>query len=343
MRVKLKDICVTNKKKLLIISGILLMVLPFILQSSYLQHVAIMMGIFIVLASSLNLIIGFTGMFSLAHAAFYGIGAYTSALLAINLDLPFWITMPAAGIMAGLFGALIGLATLRLRETFLVFGTLAFGEIVRIIIMNWISLTRGPMGIPGIPVPRIFGFPLRNYVYYYYLVLVFTVVSVILISRIYNSKVGRAFVAIREDEIGASTMGVYIFKYKVLAFTIGCTFAGLAGAFYAHFVRFISADQFGASESFAILTMVALGGTGSIAGPVVGAAILLLFPEVFRFLAEYRMVVYGLTLILVMMFKPEGIAGFKGMFPRDYNLGEEIKKKVVGWFGKSRGDEVMES
>ncbi len=343
MKSGLKAVYLKNKNKLIILCGIFLLFLPFILQSSYLQRVAIIMGIFIVLASSLNLIIGFTGMFSLAHAAFYGIGAYTSALLAINLGLPFWITMPAAGIMAGLFGALIGLATLRLRETFLVFGTLAFGEIVRIIIMNWISLTRGPMGIPGIPVPTIFGFSFKNYTYYYYLVLIFASLSVLLIRRVYNSKVGRAFVAIREDDVGAATMGVHVFKFKVLAFTLGCTFAGLAGAFYAHFVRFISADQFGVNESFAILTMVALGGTGSIAGPVVGVVILLLFPEVFRFLAEYRMVVYGLILIFVMMFKPEGIVGFKGMFPRDYNLGAEIKKRIIGLFGKNHNNEALES
>ena len=255
MKDRIRGLFLKNKKKLGILGGVLLLLLPFILQSAYLQRVAIIIGIFIVLASSLNLIIGFTGMFSLAHGAFYGIGAYTSALLSLNLGLPFWITMPIAGIMAGLFGSLIGLATLRLRETFLVFGTLAFGEIVRIVIMNWISLTRGPMGIPGIPVPRIFGFPLTSYVHYYYLVLIFCVVSVMLIRRIYKSKVGRAFLAIREDEVGAATMGVHIFKYKVLAFTLGCTFAGLAGAFYAHFVRFISADQFGVNESFAILTM----------------------------------------------------------------------------------------
>lgn len=343
MKSGINAVYLKNKKRMMVIGGVFILFLPFILQSSYFQRVAIMMGIFIVLASSLNLIIGFTGMFSLAHAAFYGIGAYSSALLALKLGLPFWITMPVAGLIAGLFGSFIGLATLRLRETFLVFGTLAFGEIVRIIIMNWTSLTRGPMGIPGIPVPRIFGYPLKNYIHYYYLILVFTAVSVLLIRRIYNSKVGRAFVAIREDEIGAATMGVHVFRYKVLAFTIGCTFAGLAGAFYAHFVRFISADQFGVNESFAILTMVALGGTGVIAGPVVGVFILLLFPEVFRFLAEYRMVVYGLILIIVMMFKPEGIVGFKGMFPRDYNLGEEIKKKILGLVRKNRSNEVMES
>ncbi|MBI5580100.1 MAG: branched-chain amino acid ABC transporter permease [Deltaproteobacteria bacterium] len=282
--------------------------------SDYLIQIATMMALYVVLASSLNLIIGFTGMYSLGHGAFYGIGAYTSAILAINLDWTFWVTMPIAGILTALVGAFLGLATLRLRQTFLVFGTLAFGEIVRILIMNWPSLTRGPMGIPGIPPPSILGFELVSSTQYYYLILVFAILMVFLIFRLYHSRVGRAWVAIREDEIAASSMGISVFGYKVLAFTIACLIAGLAGAFYAHFITFISADQFGMNESFLILTMVALGGTGSIIGPIIGALILIIIPEAFRFLAEYRMVLYGALLILVIVVKPEGLAGVKGLF-----------------------------
>ncbi len=282
--------------------------------SDYLIQIATMMALYVVLASSLNLIIGFTGMYSLGHGAFYGIGAYTSAILAINLGWPFWVTMPLGGLLTALVGAFLGLATLRLRQTFLVFGTLAFGEIVRILIMNWPSLTRGPMGIPGIPGPKIMGFELTSSTHYYYLILAFAVLMVFLIYRLYHSRVGRAWVAIREDEIAASSMGISVFGYKVLAFTISCLIAGLAGAFYAHFVTFISADQFGMSESFLILTMVALGGTGSIIGPIIGALILILIPEAFRFLAQYRMVLYGALLIFVIVVKPEGLAGVKGLF-----------------------------
>jgi len=327
MKAKIMNFLNRHKPAVIILSAVLLLLVPVILHTPYLLRNAIMVGIFIILASSLNLIIGFTGMFSLAHAAFYGLGAYFSALVSLNLGWSFWITMPLAGIFAGLIGAFIGLATLRLRETFLVFGTLAFGEIVRILIMNWNSLTRGPMGVPGIPIPKIFGMPFKNYSYYYYLILVLAVVTVLLIRRIYNSRVGRAFLAIREDETGAASMGVHVFAYKVWAFTLGCFFAGIAGAFYAHFVRYVSADQFGMKESFAILTMVALGGTGSIVGPIVGAVILMIFPEVFRFLNDFRMVLYGVILILIMMFKPEGIAGFKGMFPRDFDFRSLFRRK----------------
>jgi branched-chain amino acid transport system permease protein len=294
--------------------GLLLIALPYLLGNQYFVRIATMIGIYVVLASSLNLIIGFTGMYSLGHGAFYGIGAYASAILSLSFHWPFWVTMPLAGLFTAMVGAFLGLATLRLRQTFLVFGTLAFGEIVRILIMNWNSLTRGPMGIPGIPVPSLFGFSFKNFSNYYYLVLAFAALVVFLIARLYRSRVGRAWVAIREDEVAASTMGVPVFGYKVLAFTISCLFTGLAGAFYAHFVRYISADQFGMNESFLILTMVALGGTGSIIGPVIGAVILMLIPEVFRFLAQYRSVLYGAILILVIVIKPEGLAGVKGLF-----------------------------
>ena len=296
--------------------GILLLIsFPYIVPNPYLVRVAIMCGIYMVLASSLNIVIGFTGMFSLGHGAFYGIGAYTSALLALNLHWPFWVTFPLGGVMAALFGVLIGVATLRLRQIFLAFTTLGFGEITRILILNWDSLTRGPMGLPGIPIPTFFGIRFSQAGYYYF-ILLFTALVVLFIYRLYHSRIGRAFIAIREDEVAASHMGIHLFGYKTLAFTLACAIAGLVGAFYAHFARFISADQFGGNESFAILTMVALGGTGSIVGPLLGAAVLIIFPEVFRFLAQFRMVIYGAILIFVIVVKPGGIVGVRGVFEK---------------------------
>ena len=204
---KIKKFLTEHKLIVGIAAAVLLILVPIILGNPYLVRIAIMICIFVILASSLNLIIGFTGMFSLAHAAFYGIGAYTSALLTLRLGFPFLLSLPLAGVVAGILGAFIGLATLRLRETFLVFGTLAFGEIVRIVIMNWNSLTRGPMGIPGIPFPKIFGLEFSSYTLYYYLVLIFAAIVVLLIYRMYNSRIGRAFIALREDETGAASMG----------------------------------------------------------------------------------------------------------------------------------------
>lgn len=331
MKRSMTELARAYRRPLAVGTAVVLLALPLVMTNQYLVRIAIMVGIYVVLAESLNIIIGFTGMFSLGHGAFYGIGAYASAIAAVRFGLPFWLAMPFAGVFTALIGAFLGLATLRLRQTFLVFGTLAFGEIVRILIMNWNSLTRGPMGIPGIPIPSIFGFEFGSFTSYYYLVLLFSVVSVWLIARLYRSRVGRAFIAIREDETGASSMGVNVFGYKVLAFTLACFFAGLAGSFYAHFVTYISADQFAVTESFLILTMVALGGTGSIIGPIVGAVLLMLVPEAFRFLNEFRYVLYGLILIVVMVWKPEGIAGEKGIFMRaagGFSFGGGRKKKA---------------
>ncbi len=294
---------------------VFLAVLPFLLGNNYYVRVATIVGIYVILVSSLNIIIGFTGMFSLGHAAFYGIGAYTSAMLTTMAGWNFWLALPVAGIVAGIFGTLIGLATLRLRAVFLAFTTLGFGEITRIVILNWRSFTRGPMGIAGVPIPTLFGWTFDRYGYYY-LVVVLAALTVGIIYRVYHSRVGRALVAIREDETAARSMGVNVFGYKVLAFTFACVFAGIAGSFFAHFQRFVSADSFANLESFAIITMVALGGTGSIFGPILGALILVILPEVFRFLAQYRGVIYGLVLILVIVLKPGGLAGVKGIFEK---------------------------
>ncbi len=297
------------------VAALFLVALPWLLTSGYHLRIATLVGIYVLLVSGLNVIIGFTGMFSLGHAAFYGIGAYTSAMLTVMAGWNFWIALPMAGIVAGLFGTLIGLATLRLRRVFLAFTTLGFGEITRIVILNWRSFTRGPMGISGIPVPKLFGWTFDGRGYYY-LVLVLSVITVATMYRMYHSRVGRALIAIREDETAAHSMGVNVFGYKVLAFTVGCFFAGIAGSFFAHFQRYISADSFANLESFSIITMLALGGTGSIIGPVLGSTILVVIPEVFRVLMRFRGVIYGLTLIVVIVYRPGGLANVKGIFEK---------------------------
>lgn len=292
-----------------------LLLLPLVLTSAYHLRIATLVGIYVLLVSGLNIIIGFTGMFSLGHAAFYGIGAYTSAMLTTMGGWNFWLALPVAGIVAAVFGALIGLATLRLQKVFLAFTTLGFGEIIRILILNLRGFTRGPMGISGIPVPRLFGWTF-NGVGYYYLILLLATITVGIVYRMYHSRIGRALVAIREDETAAASMGIHVFGHKVLAFTVGCFFAGIAGSFFAHFQRFISAESFANLESFAIITMLALGGTGSIIGPILGSTVLVLIPEIFRFLMQYRGVIYGLTLIVIIIYRPGGLANVKGVFEK---------------------------
>jgi len=290
-----------------------LLAFPLLVSNEYVLRIAVLAGIYVILAASLNVTNGYTGLFSFGHAAFYGIGAYTAAILATRFGAPAWATLPLAGVVAGLFGAAIALPTLRLTGIFLALVTIGFQEIVYLVTLNWVGLTRGPMGIPRIPPPGFLGIELTDNRGYYYLILGLDVLVLFLIARIATSRLGRAFVAIREDELAAASIGLPIFRLKVLAFVIATCFAGLAGAFFAHHARFVSADSFRLDETFLILTMLIVGGMGSWIGPIIGAVFLVILPEVSRFLAEYRGVVYGLTLIAVILFRPEGIAGVPGI------------------------------
>lgn len=289
------------------------LVFPLVMRSEYILNVAVLCGIYIILASGLNITNGYTGLFSFGHAAFYGIGAYTAGISATRYGAPFWLTLPLGGVVAGLFGLAIALPTLRLRGIFLALITIGFQEIVFLVTLNWIALTRGPMGIPGIPPPAIWGHVFRGNRDYYYLILAMVVLMLFLISRIIDSRLGRAFVAIREDEVAAQSVGIAIFPTKVLSFVIATVLAGLAGAFFAHHARFISADSFRLDETFVILTMLIVGGMGTLIGPVIGAVFLVILPEASRFLVEYREVVYGLILVGVILFRAEGIAGIPGI------------------------------
>jgi len=286
---------------------------PVAVRSEYILNTAVMAGIYVILASSLNITNGYTGLFSFGHAAFYGIGAYTAAILATRFGWGFALTLPAAGVVAAAFGAALALPTLRLSGIFLALVTIGFQEIAYLVTLNWIGLTRGPMGIPGIPPAALFGIELRGNAAYYWLVLALDVLTLFVLSRIVTSRVGRAFVAIREDELAAEASGIPAFRMKVLSFVIATFFAGIAGAFFAHHARFVSADSFRLDETFVILTMLIVGGLGSLAGPVIGAVALVILPEASRFLAEYRGVVYGLILIAVILFRPEGVAGVPGI------------------------------
>lgn len=321
-----KQLVMVKKPLLLLILGTLLLVLPVVVRDPYLLRILIMVGIYTIIVSSLNIVNGFTGLYCIGFAGFYGIGAYTAAILSTKLGFSFWLTLPLSGILAAFVGSVLGLITTRLGKIFLAVATIGFGEIIRILILNWTPLTRGPLGIPGIPVPSLFGVSFTSYIQFYYLILLIACLTVFAISRIYYSKIGRAFVAIREDEVAAASMGMNVYGYKILSFTLACFFAGIAGSLYAHFSRYISADQFAIAESFNIMTMLVIGGQGSILGPIAGSVVLVLIPEVFRFLEQYRMLLYGILLILVVVLKPEGIAGSKDLFPRPAKLNKAHKR-----------------
>jgi branched-chain amino acid transport system permease protein len=250
---------------------------------------------------------------SFGYAAFYGIGAYTAAILATRYGVPFWATFVLGGVVAGLVGMAIAVPTLRLKGIFLALVTIGFQEIVFLVTLNWTSLTRGPMGIPGIPPPSLGAYGFNSNRDYFYLILALNVVMIFVVSRIMDSRLGRMFIAMREDEVAAQSVGISIYPAKVLSFVISTFMAGVAGAFFAHHARFVSADSFRLDETFIILTMLIVGGMGTVIGPIIGAVFLVILPEAARFLAHYRDIVYGAILILVILFRPQGIAGIPGI------------------------------
>ena len=286
-----------------------ILLLPFVLNNDYFLRVATVAGIYIILTLSLNLVTGFTGQFCLGWAAFYGIGAYTSALLAIKLNWSFWLGLPLGGALAALFGILLGIPTMRLRDIYLAVTTLGFGEIIRLIMLNWTDLTRGAMGLPGIPAPTLFDISLDNQYFYYYLIVLLVALTIGAMERIIDSRLGRALIAIREDELAAKSMGIDTTRYKITAFAIGAFLAGIAGSFYAHYTSFIDPHTFSFGESIIILAMVVLGGMGSIIGSIFGAVVLTLLPEILREISEYRMIIYGLIMMAVMLVRPQGLFG----------------------------------
>ena len=295
----------------LLVGGLLL--LPLVVENNYLLNIAIMAGIYIILASSMNLTNGYAGIFSMGHSAFYGIGAYTTGILSYHFGTGFWTGLLAGGIVSVLFGLLLGIPTLRLKGIFFAMVSVSFLEILRLATMNWISLTRGPMGIPGIPAPKIFGWTISTNRHFYYFILAMVLFVLFLLYRIVHSRIGRALTAIRDDDLAAASLGISTFRYRLLALSFSTFFAGLAGCFYAHYATYISVDSFGVGETFVIMTMMVVGGMGTLSGPVAGAILLTVFPEVFRFLLEYRMVAYGAILILAILFRPEGLLGVPGV------------------------------
>lgn len=306
--------------------GIFLLLVPLLINSNYVMHILITIAIYGILVLGLELTLGQTGIFSLGHAAFYGMGAYTSALIVMKLGLPLWIGAIGAIVGSGFLGILLGFPTLRLRGDYLAIATLGFGEIFRLILINWDSLTNGPMGLPGIPRPQLMERPFDRMFYFYMIVLAFFL-CLALSYRISGSFLGRAFRAIRDDEEVAEFLGIDIAKFKIMAFAIGGMFAGLAGAFYAHYITFISPDTFVYQDSATLLAMVFLGGAGTIIGPVIGAVFLVVLPELLRFLVEWRMLVVGVLMVVMMIFRPQGIISGEMHWPwqrkKGYNTSEK--------------------
>ena len=266
--------------------------------SAFWQLTLIFAGLNIMLAASLNLINGYTGQFSLGHAGFMAIGAYVGVILTTNFHLPFIVALLAGGAAAGLLGALIGLPTLRLRGDYLAIATLGLGEIVRIFIIN-VPYVGGAAGFKGIP-------HLTNFTWVFFIMLA----TLFIIKNFVNSRHGRACLAIRENEIAAEAMGINTTRYKVLAFTIGAAFAGVAGVLFGHNMYILSPASFTFMQSFNILIMVVMGGLGSMTGSIAGALVVTFLSAALASFPNARMIVYALALILMMFYRPQGLFGY---------------------------------
>jgi branched-chain amino acid transport system permease protein len=295
----------------------------------YILDLSILVLTYVMLGWGLNVVVGLAGLLDLGYVAFYAVGAYSYALLATNFGLSFWICLPLAGILAAFWGVLLGFPVLRLRGDYLAIVTLAFGEIIRLVLINWQDLTGGPNGITGIPRPTFFGIPLSNdddglaaklgiefspthrVVFLFYLILALALLTNWVTIRLRRLPIGRAWEALREDEVACRALGINITTTKLTAFATGAMFGGFAGAFFATRQGFISPESFTFHESALVLAIVVLGGMGSQLGVVLAAIAMIGGFELFRGLDQYRMLVFGFAMVLLMIWRPRGLVGHR--------------------------------
>ena len=292
--------------------GVLLiaaLIFPLVFDT-YQSTIMISALIYVVLGLGLNITVGLAGLLDLGYVAFFGVGAYTYALLNHYFGLGFWITLPIGGFLGCLFGVILGFPILRLRGDYLAIVTLGFGMIFKVVMENWDGLSFGPSGIANIDRPSLFGMDLslaNSTVYIYYIMIGMVVFTILVTNRLKNSRIGRAWIAMREDEIACVAMGIDIARTKLSAYALGAFWAGMVGVLFAAKTTFINPASFTFMESAIILSIVVLGGMGSILGVIIGAFFLILLPEYMRAFSEYRMLAFGAAMVLMMIFRPQGI------------------------------------
>lgn len=278
--------------------------------SAYQTNVMTTALMYVVLGLGLNIVVGLAGLLDLGFVAFYAVGAYCYALLNHHFGLGFWQVLPIGGLLAAIFGIVLGFPVLRLRGDYLAIVTLGFGEIIRLVLENWGEFSKGPSGISNISRPGLFGMDLsldQSILYTYYLMILFVIFTIFVVNRLQDSRLGRAWIALREDEIACQAMGIDKRKTKLAAFSLGAFWAGIVGVMFAAKTTFINPASFTFLESAIILSIVVLGGMGSIVGVIFGALILILMPEYLRALSEYRMLAFGGILVCMMVFRPQGL------------------------------------
>jgi branched-chain amino acid transport system permease protein len=293
----------------LVVVSIFALAFPFIF-SLYQTNIMITGLIYVMLGLGLNIVVGLAGLLDLGYVAFYAVGAYSYALLNHHFGIGFWAALPIGAGMAAFFGILLGFPVLRLRGDYLAIVTLGFGEIIRLILENWNEFSYGPSGIANISRPGFFGIEfsvLNATIYLYYIMIGLVLFTIFVVNRLQDSRIGRAWIALREDEVACQAMGIDKRATKLTAFALGATWAGMAGVVFAAKTTFINPASFTIWESIIILCIVVLGGMGSIIGVITGSLVLILLPEYLRAFSEYRMLVFGAILVLMMVFRPGGI------------------------------------
>lgn len=304
-----------RRVRLLTLALIVAILIPVFVKSSFVMHIIVLLGMWVILAESNNFVTGFAGQLAIGHAAFVTVGGYVGALLMLNNGWDFWTALLIGGGSAFVSGLILGLMAFRLRGDYLGMVTLGFGEIVRLLAINMVDVTRGPMGLPGIPRPVIFGYKFQGETPYFYLVLLAIVITHIAIERMLFSRFGRANLALRDDEEAAKAMGVSPYRYKALAFCISSGFAGFVGVIYASWATLFSPDSFAMIDSINISVMITLGGIGSLLGPIPGAIMIGALPELLRpfttgpRVASLRLAGVGLIMVIFLILRPQGIAG----------------------------------
>jgi len=341
----------TNTKKVGMLGIAFFIIFPFIFgENRSAIDLATLVMIYIMLGWGLNIVVGLAGLLDLGYVAFYAVGAYSYALLSQHFGLSFWLCLPMAGLFSASFGIILGFPVLRLRGDYLAIVTLGFGEIIRVILINWYDLTGGPDGIASIERPSFFGLAdfsrrvpegvtrfsdlfgieyssMHRLIFLYYLILILALVTNFVTMRLRKLPIGRAWEALREDEIACRSLGINPTNTKLSAFAIGAMFAGFAGAFFATRQGFISPESFTFLESAVILAIVVMGGMGSQIGVVLAAIVMIGFPEMFRELAEYRMLIFGAGMVAIMLWRPRGLLSFRDP---TILLNMSKKEKVAG-------------
>jgi len=309
----LKNAILAKSKQLklpgLLAIALLAAILPFV-ASMYTTSVLTTALMYVILGLGLNVVVGLGGLLHLGYAAFYAVGAYTYALLHYHFGISFWAALPLGALFSTILGLLIGFPVLRLRGDYLAIVTLAFGEITRLVLENWNDFSFGPSGIANIARPGIAGVKMKlpqATIFIYFIAIAMVLLTIFIVNRLENSRLGRAWEAMREDEIASQSMGIDITKTKLLAFAIGALWAGFVGVLFAAKTTFINPASFTVWESIVVLCVVVIGGMGSIPGVIVGALVFTLLPELLRSVSEYRMLVFGIALVVMMIFRPGGM------------------------------------